>query len=404
VFAQAVRTAEGFPGHGVNVEKRLSQVVAVDDHTLFLEWREPYLWAGLVHLPDFSPMPRHKLEPMFLQDRATFMDGPHWREEFIGSGPRLDEVRVRFIGDANTIVANLLSGSVDMAFSGNIGFPQGQALEQAGWDGKVDYWPGNPRYLEFQGRDWGDTVQAVFDPRVRRASHHAIDRKSLVDGIYAGRAPVAYYWLLPAYPAVDRAVPKHDYDPSRAEALLREAGWTKGPDGRMRNAAGQALNLPMMNLPGEAEALEAAVVIDNWRVVGITGELQRLSPQEWRDNELRSKFPAVAYNRRNLSHDNMVWFSANISRAENRWGGQNRIGYVNPRLDDAWNKVLASVDVKEREGHLIDGIRIMMDDAMVVLTHLQAEVMAHDADLVGPTEPAVVRTSRIWNIWEWEWK
>jgi peptide/nickel transport system substrate-binding protein len=280
-------------------------------------------------------------------------------------------------------------------------------LEQIGWSGKVSYVEGNPRFLEYQGREWENTLPVASDPRVRRASHHAIDRKSLVDAIYAGRAPVAFYWLSPsdpAYPAVDRAVPKYAYDLNRAEALLREAGWTRGSDGRMRNAAGQTLNLPMMNLPGDAEQLEAAVVADNWKTAGITSEVHRLSPQEWRDSELRSKFPAVAYNRRNLSHDNMVWFSGNISRAENRWGGQNRIGYVNPRLDEAWGKVLASPDPREREGYLIEGIRIMMDDAMVVLTHLQAEVIAHHADLVGPVEPAVIRTSRIWNIWEWEWK
>ncbi len=432
VLAYLVRTAPEVPAHNANVEKRLSQVVAVDDHTLFLEWREPYMYAGYTHLPDFSPLPRHKLEALFHQERAAFVDGPHWREEFVGSGPyrvaswspgveivfrahpgfvfgkpRIDEVRVRFIGDANTIVANLLSGGVDVAYSGNIGFSQGQALEQAGWGGKISYVEGNPRYLEFQGRDWGDTVQAVFDPRVRRAAHHAIDRKALVDAIYAGRAPVAYYWLSPsdpAYSAVDRAVPKYEYDLGRSEALLREAGWTKAADGRMRNAAGQALSLPMMNLPGEVEQLEAAVVADNWKTAGITSDVHRLSPQEWRDNELRSKFPAVAYNRRNLSHDDMVWFSTNLSRPETRWGGQNRIGYINPRLDDLWSKVLASVDAKEREGYLVDAIRVMMDDAMVVLTHLQAEVMAHQADLVGPVEPAVVRTSRIWNIWEWEWK
>ncbi len=432
VFAQQVRIAPDVPAHNAVVEKRMSRVIALDDSTLFIEWREPYMFAGYTHLPDFSPMPQHRLEAQFQNDRAAFIDGPQWREEFIGSGPyrvvswepgveivfrahdgfvfgrpKLDEVRVRFIGDANTIVANLLSGTIDVAYSGNIGFSQGQALEQAGWGGKVEYVPGNPRFMEFQGRDWGDTVQAVFDPRVRRAAHYAIDRKSLVDAVYAGRAPVAYYWLEPsdpAYPAVDRAVPKYEYDPARAEALLREAGWTKGPDGRLRNAAGQPLPMPLTNLPGEVEQLEANIVVDNWKTVGFAAELRTLSPQEWRDNELRSKFPAVAYNRRNLSYDDMVWFSKNISRPETRWGGQNRIGYVNPRLDDLWSKVLASVDPKEREGYLVDAIRIMMDDAMVVLTHLQAEVLAHNAALVGPMEPPVERTSRIWNIWEWEWR
>jgi peptide/nickel transport system substrate-binding protein len=432
VFAYQVRIAPDVPAHNAVVEKRLSQVVAVDDHTLFLEWREPYIYAGYTHLPDFSPMPRHKLETQFLQDRAAFGDGPQWREEFVGSGPyrvaswdpgvqivfrafdgfvfgkpKTDEVRVRFIGDANTIVANLLSGTIDVAYSGNIGFSQGQALEQAGWGGKVTYVEGNPRFMEFQGRDWGDTVQAVSDARVRRAAHFAIDRKALVDAVYAGRAPAAWYWLSPSdpsYGAVERAVPKYTYDPTRAEALLREAGWTKGTDGRLRNAAGQPLALPLTNLPGEVEQLEANIVVDNWRTAGFAAELKSLSPQEWRDNELRSKFPAVAYNRRNMSYDDMVWFSTNISRPETRWGGQNRIGYINPKLDDLWHQVLATVDPKEREDYLIQGIQVMMDDAMVVLTHFQAEVLAFNGDLTGPSDAPVEKTSRIWNIWEWEWR
>jgi peptide/nickel transport system substrate-binding protein len=432
VFGVTARTDPDFPAHSVDVERRLAQAVAVDDHTLFLEWREPYMWAGMTHLPDFPPMARHKVESLYLQDRAAFFDGPHWREEFVGSGPfrvvswepgvemafkpheafvlgkpGLDEIRVRFLGDANTIVANLLSGNLDTSFSTTIGFPQGQALEQAGWNGQVEYWPGLPRYLEYQGRDWGNTQQVVFDARVRRASHYAVDRKSIADVVYGGRALVAYYWLPPidpAYPAVDRAVPKYEYDPGHAQALLREAGWVKGEDGRAHNAAGQALSIPMQNLPADAYLLEAAVVIDNWKSVGITSDQHRLSPQEWRDNELRSKSPGVGYNSRNLSLDNMVWFSANVSRPENRWSGQNRVGYVNPRLDDLWNRVLGSIDPTEREGWLVDAIKIMMDDAMVVLTHITPDVMAYKADLVGPTQPAVVDTSRIWNVWEWRWK
>jgi peptide/nickel transport system substrate-binding protein len=225
VFGLTARSDPDFPGHSVNVERRLARAAALDDHTLFLEWREAYLWAGMVHLPDFPPLARHKLEPLYLNDRASFFDGPHWRQEFLGSGPfrvvswepgveivfkaheefalgrpAVDEIRVRFIGDANTIVANLLSGGVHASLSPYIGFPHAQALEQAAWNGKLEYWPGLPRYLEYQGRDWGDTQRAVFDARIRRASHYAIDRQAIVDGIYAGRAPVAYYWVPPSDP------------------------------------------------------------------------------------------------------------------------------------------------------------------------------------------------------------
>jgi peptide/nickel transport system substrate-binding protein len=432
VFGFMARNDPEMAVHSVNVERRLANATALDDHTLFLEWKEPYLWAGMTHLPDFAPMARHKLERLYQEDRAAFLDGPHWREQFLGSGPfkiaswdpgvelvfsaydrfvlgrpGVDEIRVKLIGDTTTIVANLLSGNVDAAFSVSIGFPQGQALEQAGWSGKVDYWLGNPRIVEFQGRDWGDTQKSVFDLRVRRAALHAIDRKSIVDGIYNGRAWVAHFWLVPndpSYGAVDRAVTKYDYDPNRATALLREAGWTRGSDGVARNAAGEALYIPIMNQPTEADALEAAVVVDNWKSVGITSDIHRLSQLEIRDNELRSKFPGMSYNRRNLSHENMVWTERQVSRPETRWSGQNRPGYFNRQLDALWANVLGSTDGRDRERWLIEALRVMQDDAMVTLTHMTPDVMAYNAGIVGPAEQPIENTSRIWNIWEWRWK
>jgi ABC-type transport system substrate-binding protein len=100
----------------------------------------------------------------------------------------------------------------------------------------------------------------------------------------------------------------------------------------------------------------------------------------------------------------MVWLGAQVSRPENRWGGQNRSGYLNPRLDELWARVMASIDTKEREGHLIEAAKVMIEDAMVVLTHWTPDVVAYNADLVGPAQYAVTYTSRIWNIWEWRWR
>ncbi len=431
VFAYHVRLDPAFLAQSISVERLLSSVVAVDDTTLSLEWKEPYLYAGSVHLPDFSPMHRQRLEPLYQEDKAAFLDGPHWRDQFVGSGPyrlerwdpglemvfqahrgfalgepRLEQVRIKFIPDANAIVANLLSQSVDMGFSINIGFPQGQALEQAGWDGTVEYWNGNPRILEFQARDWGNIQRPVQDVRFRRAALYAIDRRAIIDGIYAGKGRVAYFWLSPtdpAFPAVDRAVTKYEYDPTRAEALLREAGWTRGADGIARNATGELLNLTLMNQPTEVDQQEAAVIVSDWKNVGINAEIHRLSTQEMRDNELRAKYPGVAYNRRALTLENMVWTSRQVARADNRWSGQNRNGYVNPALDELWLKVLGSVDDREREGYLVEALRVMQDDAMVTLTHLQPEVMAYRSGLTGIQQPSVVGTSSFWNIWEWRW-
>ncbi len=86
---------------------------------------------------------------MSQNDRATFVDGPHWRTEFVANSPyrverweqgvdmvlrahdgfvlgkpKTDVIIMRFITDASTIVANLLAGTADVAFHSSIGFPE----------------------------------------------------------------------------------------------------------------------------------------------------------------------------------------------------------------------------------------------------------------------------------------
>ncbi len=432
VFAHTVRLDPAYPAVNSPLDARMSAVRALDDVTLVIEWKDPYLWAGMIPLPYFSPMPRHRLETLYTDDKEQFITGSHWRSEFIGSGPyrverwepgveilfqahpgfalgqpRIDQIHLKFIADANTVVATLLGGAADVAFNLTIGFPQAQALEQANWDGNVVYWEGNPRIMEFQSRDWGDTQRAVFDVRVRRAALHAIDRQGIVDAIFAGHGHVQHFWLSPsdpAFPTVDRAVTKYEYNPARAEALLQEAGWLKGTDGIARNAAGDPLDLSILNQPTEVEQQEAAIVVDAWKTVGISSQIRRLSAQELTNGELRSKFRAAAYTQRSMTLENMVWLESNLSRPENRWNGQNRSGYVNLRLDELWLKMLGSIDPREREGLLVDALRVMTEDAAVTPTHVQPAPTAYRAGLVGPTEPSTVGTATLWNIWEWQWR
>ncbi len=432
VFAFQARLDPTFPGQRIGIERRLSNATAVDDHTLFLEWKQPYMNAGRIAPPDFAPMHRQNLERVFNEDKPNFVDGPHWREQFVGAGPYrverwepgveiafrahegwvlgkpgIDQLLIKIIPDSNTITASLLGNQADIAFSESIGFPQGQALEGAWSDGKVTYRPRNPRILEFQTRDWGQTQRAVSDVRVRRAALYAIDRQAIVDTIYAGKGRVVHFWLPPSDPsfaAADRVVPKYDFDPARAAAMLTEAGWTKGADGIARNPVGEPLDIPMQNQPNDFDQQEALVVADNWKGAGINSEVRRLSPQELRDNQLRSTYAGVAYSRRAFTLEDMVWISPQIPRAENRWAGQNRNGYQNQTLEDTWLRALGTIDQKEREGLLIQALQSMMDDAVVTLTHMQPGVMAYNGRAVGPEMPDdALAAGPLWNVGEWRW-
>jgi peptide/nickel transport system substrate-binding protein len=431
VFGHRMHQDRDMPVSKIDVDRRIGAVRAIDSRTLFIEWKEAYLWAGTIYPPNFAALPRHRLEDLYLNDKPAFIDGPHWRTEFLGNGPykverwepgvemvlraydgfvlgkpRTDQIVMRFITDAQTIVANLLSETADAAFHSSIGFPENQSLEQTGWAGTVEYWRGNPRWIEFQTRDWSNLQRAVLDVRVRRALMHAIDRQAVVDGIFAGKTQVQHFWLSvddPAFPTVDRAVSKYEYDVTRAEALLREAGWSKGGDGVARSSTGEPLHIPILNQSGDIDQLEAAVVADFWKAIGVTSEISRLSRLQQADTEFRSKFPAVAYNRRPLGYDTMDWTTPNIASPENRWGGSNQGGYFNPALDILWPKVLGTVDLKEREGILVEALKVMTADAVVNPTHLQPRSMVFRMGISGPKQPWVGESALIWNAWEWGW-
>jgi len=99
----------------------------------------------------------------------------------------------------------------------------------------------------------------------------------------------------------------------------------------------------------------------------------------------------------------MVWTSENFSGPENRWRSQNRNGYANPQLDDLWHKVVSTVPLQERERYLVDAMRVMTQDAVVIPTHLQPRVMAFPTNLAGVKEPPAP-AGYIENPWEWRWQ
>jgi peptide/nickel transport system substrate-binding protein len=430
VFAHQVRNDREVPANTADVERRISTARALDDYTLFLDWKEPWIWAGMIHGDFMAPLPRHLLEQMYGDDKERFINGSHWRDEYVGSGPYrveawqpgveivfrahagfvfgkppIDQIVTKFIGDPNTIVANLRAGTVDSAFNNSvIGFAQSKALEEANWPGTVEYWRGNPRYLEFQTRDWGNHQKAVLDVRVRRALLHSIDRQALVDGLYDGKAHVWDFWLDSsdvAFPAVDRAVTKYAFDPNRSESLLREAGWTKGPDGIARNAQGEPLSMSLLNFNQDLDVAEGVVLMGYWKAAGAPTEQVGLAPAQLSDGEFRTRFPAASFNRRSLGYRAL---SFTTPTPENRWSGFNYSGWSNPVVSELLPRALATVDPGERESLYVEVFKAWTDDAVLAITHLQPRPMAFARGLRGPKETWVGDSAMIWNPWEWEWQ
>ncbi|HZZ94407.1 MAG TPA: ABC transporter substrate-binding protein [Usitatibacter sp.] len=140
--------------------------------------------------------------------------------------PAIKRIVFREIPDWGTQQAELMSGGVQWAY--DVPYDIASAL---GGAGPVEFVNGPSLRVGFivldaagvSGKDNPLTKLAV-----RRALNHAIDREAIVKNIVKGDARVIDSACHPAQFGCAQDVMKYPYDPARARALLKEAGY---PDG-----------------------------------------------------------------------------------------------------------------------------------------------------------------------------
>ncbi|MGQ0551509.1 MAG: ABC transporter substrate-binding protein [Armatimonadota bacterium] len=90
--------------------------------------------------------------------------------------------------------------------------------------------------------------------KFRQAVSHAIDRDAVIRQVYAGRATAQFSPTSPANKFFfNPNTRKYPHDIARAEALLREAGFAKGPDGLLRDSAGNIVEFTLSTNAGNQD-------------------------------------------------------------------------------------------------------------------------------------------------------
>jgi peptide/nickel transport system substrate-binding protein len=186
----------------------------------------------------------------------------------------------------------------------------------------------------------------MFDPLVRQAMAHAVDREYLASVVQGGMADPLEGPILPVSWAHSDDVPRYVHDPARSRALLEEAGWSIGPDGiRVKGDARLSLTLLVPDLPGQleiAEAIKGQLEVVSFEIaVKVAGPSTLLN-----DFLLTHEFDIALYTwvLKGLDPDPYVtWHSSQIE------SGWNFSGFIDPRVDESLQNARNTLDQNERK-------------------------------------------------------
>ncbi|KPN14633.1 nickel ABC transporter substrate-binding protein [Bacillus australimaris] len=201
-------------------------------------------------------------------DYAIFERNDH----YWGEKPKVKEIKVKVIPDAETRVMAFEKGDVDLLYGeGTISLDSYKQLEASGkYETKMSE-PVATRQLVMNTK-----VDQLSDEKVRHALQYAFNKKSMVEGVTSGLEDEADHILPTNMPYTsDIQVKSFQYDVDKAKALLDEAGWTLPKGKTVREKDGKKLEFSMMYDSAEsiqkamAETLQA-----EWAAVGVGVKLE----------------------------------------------------------------------------------------------------------------------------------
>jgi peptide/nickel transport system substrate-binding protein len=420
-------------------EQFMERVEALDDRTFVIYWKQSYPRANELGARDLEPLPEHIVGPMYRQLDPDALGGhPFWSStDYVGSGPyvlvrwdpgtqlvfrafdryfmgraKIDEIVFRIIPDTNTLVANLLAGEVDTAIGATALGQQAGANVKEQWsrtgEGEVFITPVRFRHTQIQFDRAYLEQPALLDLRVRRAIAHAWDRESLAEIVTAGLSRATEIFLSPndpLYARAHQAIARYAYDPSRAAALLQEAGWTKRGE-TLVHASGEPFKLDIRSTQGADNQAELSIQAADLAKLGMQISQAMVPNSRIRDSEYRIKFPGLNNTALSIDVPDTLrrGVSAECPDPNRRYTGGNRGCWTNPEFDRLYDVAASSLDAAERARALVQALKILTEDLGIIGLSYTSENIPVRKGLIGPGPRWPGQVGNTWNVHEWHWK
>jgi len=258
---------------------------------------------------------------------------------------------VRFIPDGNTLIANMLSGSLDMPFGSVVGMDQALTIQEQ--------WPNGRTVMDASG--WVVAYPQAIDPQprivenvqFRKALLHAVDRQQMADTLMNGQLPISESVFSPGtreFEATKGSIVHYDYDPARAGRMLADLGFTRGAGGMLQDASGQPLQMEVRAYAQrDIHQKTLFPLVDYWRQVGVAADPVFLPASRASDAQEQATFPSFLVLRQSNGLERLVALhSAQARVPERNYQGTNNGRYRNAELDSLTDRFQATIPWPER--------------------------------------------------------
>jgi peptide/nickel transport system substrate-binding protein len=308
--------------------------------------------------------------------------------------PRLDRLVFKIVPDVTVQVNQLQAGEVDIVSVPATQWERVGSMAPA--VARVAY--DDTRYALVQL----DQYAFLKDVRVRQALDYATPKRDIVQSLLRGLAVVAYADVPPRSPYHKPDVEQHDYDINRAQALLRQAGFSL--QGGVMTKDGSPLEVPIYTLSSSPVFIQVAEVLrESWSRIGVRTSVTTMESSTLfseRGPQWNGRDAAVIFSwGQGVDPYNYVnWSSKQIPNSEDD-PGENVERYVNPAIDDLVVRGAQEADFARRK-HVYDQVQaILAHEVPVIFLYWYRTLYGYSARVRGFSPNAFA--GPYWNSYEW---